>query len=374
MLQTEEFIAALISDGYSHVCAVPCSFATNLINALINESEIEYVAAASEAVACSVAAGLAMSGARPIVFAQSSGLTNMGSCITSLLKPYDIHFPIIVSWRSYKEGDSEIQHRHLASQLPALVGAYGYNWELLVSNDLTKTLQQLNRCNNEHIILVLEAGTFSEVELAPPYRLDLSQYPSRCEFLAFLNQRFAGSEYCFVGTTGHTAREMYTVMPQTKNFYMAGNMGGALSVGYGTYLAGNKTIICGGDAESVMHLGGMITSQLCQNPSASLLYILFDNESNKSTGGQYSYNQNIDYPALARSCGFSTPPPTITTLDGLSREIEKFGDTSTPQFLHVKCGYDDTTARPSANAIADSKNIFSLTGCPPQSPTAKDSR
>ncbi|MEH6589918.1 MAG: thiamine pyrophosphate-binding protein [Halioglobus sp.] len=372
MLQTEDFIATLIREGYSHVCAVPCSFATNLINALINESEIEYIASASEAVACSIATGLAMSGARPIVFAQSSGLTNMGSCITSLLKPYNIHFPIIVSWRSYQEGDSEIQHSHLASHLPALVEAYGYNWSLLESSDLTKTISQLNRCNSEHKILVLEAGTFSDVALAPAHQLDLRQYPSRCEYLAALNQYFAGSQCCFVGTTGHTAREMYTVMPETKNFYMAGNMGGALSVGYGSYLAGNQTIICGGDAESIMHLGGMITSQICQNPSGKLLYILFDNESNKSTGGQYSYNQNIDYPALAQSCGFPSTPKTISTLDGFFGEIEKFEDASNPQFLHVKCGYDDTTPRPPANAIIDSKNIFSLTGLQPTKSSPSD--
>ena len=41
---------------------------------------------------------------------------------------------------------------------------------------------------------------------------------------------------------------------------MAGNMGGALSVGLGAALGGKKVIICGGDAEFVMHLGGMTTA------------------------------------------------------------------------------------------------------------------
>ena len=67
-----------------------------------------------------MAAGLKMSGANPIVIVQSSGLTNMGSCITSLLKPYGVTFPIITSWRTYKDGDSEIQHQHLATELPKL--------------------------------------------------------------------------------------------------------------------------------------------------------------------------------------------------------------------------------------------------------------
>ena len=48
-----------------------------------------------------------MGGKKPIVIVQSSGLTNTVSRITSLLIPYEITFPIITSWRSYKEGDSE---------------------------------------------------------------------------------------------------------------------------------------------------------------------------------------------------------------------------------------------------------------------------
>ena len=38
---------------------------------------------------------------------------------------------------------------------------------------------------------------------------------------------------------------------------MAGNMGGALSLGFGAAMAGKKVIVCGGDAEFVMHMGGL---------------------------------------------------------------------------------------------------------------------
>ena len=114
MLNTDIFLNRLIIEGYTHLCVVPCSFAKNIINAIINSDKIEYIPSASEAVACSIAVGLKMSGAKPIVIVQSSGLTNMGSCITSLLKPYGVTFPIITSWRTYKDGDSEIQHQHLA--------------------------------------------------------------------------------------------------------------------------------------------------------------------------------------------------------------------------------------------------------------------
>ena len=89
-LNTKRFVNNLIENHYTHLCVVPCSFAKNIINESINNNNIEYFPAASEAVACSIAAGLKMAGKKPIVIIQSSGLTNMGSCITSLLKPYDV--------------------------------------------------------------------------------------------------------------------------------------------------------------------------------------------------------------------------------------------------------------------------------------------
>ena len=62
MINTGDFIEKLCNNGFTHLCVVPCSFAKNLINACINNSHrIAYVPCASEAVACSVAAGLRMS-------------------------------------------------------------------------------------------------------------------------------------------------------------------------------------------------------------------------------------------------------------------------------------------------------------------------
>ncbi|WP_262367797.1 thiamine pyrophosphate-binding protein, partial [Campylobacter concisus] len=126
-LDTRDFISRLIANGYTHLCVVPCSFIKYVINEAINNPNIEYVPCASEAVACSIASGLKMADKKPIVLVQSSGITNMGSCITSLLKPYNITFPILSSWRTYSDGDSEIQHEHLATGLPSLISTYGYN-------------------------------------------------------------------------------------------------------------------------------------------------------------------------------------------------------------------------------------------------------
>ena len=349
-LDTNSFVNELIAKGYTHLCVVPCSFAKNLINAVINNDQIEYIPCASEAVACSVASGLKMASKRPIVIVQSSGITNMGSCITSLLKPYGITFPMMVSWRSYKEGDSEIQHQHLATELPTLVSAYGYEYLILNNENLDNAITQIDICNHSNTICLLPKGSFSSVKLGKKHQLDLSNYTPRSNFLIKMNALFKDSETLFIGTTGNTAREMYSFMPDTNNFYMAGNMGGALSLGLGASLAGKKVIVCGGDAEFVMHMGGLTTAGR-YGKKINLTYILFDNEQNKSTGGQNSYQSHVDYINIAKNSNLETEDRVINTIEEFSLSITKLKEKSGLKFICVKCGLDDETPLPPLDIV-----------------------
>ena len=348
-LDTNSFVNRLISEGYTHLCVVPCSFAKNVINSVINNDDIEYVPCASEAVACSVAAGLRMSGKRPIVIVQSSGITNMGSCITSLLKPYNITIPMMVSWRTYKDGDSEIQHQHLATQLPTLVSAYGYEHTILDNENMENAISQINMCDKSETICLLPKGSFSKVDLKEEHQLDLSKYTPRSEFLIKMNSLFKDTETLFIGTTGNTAREMYSFMPDTHNFYMAGNMGGALSLGLGAALAGKKVVVCGGDAEFVMHMGGLTTTGRYQN--IDLTYILFDNEQNKSTGEQNTYQSHVDYINIAKSSSIDTIEKSIDTLNDFSNIMADIKNKHGLKFMCVKCGLDDETPRPPLDIV-----------------------
>lgn len=346
-LNTKNFINTLIQNHYTHLCVVPCSFAKNVINEATNNESIEYLPAASEAVACSIAAGLKMAGKKPIVIVQSSGLTNMASCITSLLKPYNVTFPIIASWRTYKDGDSEIQHQHLATELPTLINAYGYKHHILDNQDLDKAIAQINDCNKTHTICIIKKDSFDKVELHSEHRLDLSCYTPRSEFLIAMNQQFKDTNIVFIGTTGNTAREMYRFMPETNNFYMAGNMGGALSLGFGAAKAGKKVIVCGGDAEFVMHMGGLTTVGRDAN-NVDLTYILFDNGQNKSTGGQNTYQNHLDYNDIVRGAGFGIESNVITSVESFKIAVKNINGL---KFIHVKCGVDNETPRPPLNVV-----------------------
>jgi len=348
VLDSGDFVNKLIQNSYTHLCVVPCSFAKNIINEVINNNSIEYTPCASEAVACSMAAGLKMAGEKPLVIVQSSGLTNMGSCITSLLKPYEIRFPMLVSWRTYNEGDSEIQHKHLSTKLPDLINAYGYQYDVLNKKDISIAINQIEKCNDIDQICILEKETFSTVLLAEKYQLDLSKNIARSEFLKALNTKFSDHDVLFIGTTGNTSREMYSFMPDTDNFYLAGNMGGALSLGLGAAKAGKRVIVCGGDAEFVMHMGGL-TNVGRYSKQINLTYIVFDNESNKSTGGQNTYQQHIDYIGMAKSSNIVNTF-IANDVDSFSKVLNKvnYG----VNFIYVRCSYDAETPRPPMKVVA----------------------
>jgi len=288
-----------------------------------------------------------MAGKKPIVIVQSSGLTNMASCITSLLKPYDVTFPILTSWRTYKDGDSEIQHQHLATELPTLINAYGYKYHIFDNQDLDRAITQINNCNKTHTICVIKKDSFGKVGLYKKHQLDLSCYTPRSEFLIAMNQQFKGTNTLFIGTTGNAAREMYSFMPDTNNFYMAGNMGGALSLGFGAAKAGKKVIVCGGDAEFVMHMGGLTTTGRYAD-EVDLTYIMFDNEQNKSTGGQDTYQKHLDYISIAKASGFNVFNNTITSLKDFELGVKSSRGLN---FMCVKCDVDNETPRPPLSVV-----------------------
>jgi phosphonopyruvate decarboxylase len=348
-LDTVNFVNKLIDNGYTHLCVVSCSFAKNVINEVISNPKIQYIPSASEAVAVSIAAGLKMSGAKPIVIVQSSGLTNMGSNITSLLKPYGVTFPILTSWRTYKDGDSEIQHQHLATELPELIKAYGYEHTILDQDDLQSAINQIDKCDTSFTIGVIKKDTFTKVELNDEHKLNLSSYTPRSEFLIALNEKFNDTDTLFIGTTGNTAREMYSFMPDTDNFYMAGNMGGALSLGLGAAMTGKKVVVCGGDAEFVMHMGGLTT--VGRYKDLDLTYILFDNEQNKSTGGQNTYQSHVDYINIAKASNIQVEEKIITSLNNFSDIMTDIKKTSQVKFICVKCELDDETPRPPIEVV-----------------------
>ena len=143
---------------------------------------------------------------------------------------------------------------------------------------------------------------------------------------------------------------MYSFMPDTNNFYMAGNMGGALSLGLGAALANKKVVVCGGDAEFVMHMGGLTTAGRYKD-DIDLTYILFDNESNKSTGGQNTYQKHLNYINIAKASDLHVVEKVIDNMNDFDNTMKELKNKKALKFVCIKCGIDEETPRPPIDVV-----------------------
>lgn len=87
-------------EGYDFFVGVPCSFLKGFIKAMEADETTDFIPATREDVALSIAVGAYMTGKKPLVYIQSSGLGHLVNPITSLLTPYEIPIHILISLRS----------------------------------------------------------------------------------------------------------------------------------------------------------------------------------------------------------------------------------------------------------------------------------
>ena len=111
-----------------------------------------------------------------------------------------------------------------------------------------------------------------------------------------------------ISSTGYNSRELMYLrdkykFKKSKDFYMVGGMGHTSSVALGYSLSNNKKIICiDGDGSFLMHLGSIKTLGTFANKN--LKYILLNNNTHDSVGGQNTYTKNVDLEKLSKSLGF----------------------------------------------------------------------
>jgi phosphonopyruvate decarboxylase len=94
-------------------------------------------------------------------------------------------------------------------------------------------------------------------------------------------------------------------------------------------------------------MGGLTTAGRYAD-KVDLTYILFDNEQNKSTGGQNTYQGHIDYIDLAKGSGFYSGGDMIKTIDDFESTVK---DINGLKFICVKCDIDDETPRPPIDVV-----------------------
>ena len=104
-----------------------------------------------------------------------------------------------------------------------------------------------------------------------------------------------------------------------------------------------------------MHLGSIKTAGTFANNNFK--YILLNNNSHDSVGGQNTYANNIDFEKLSKSLGFKKFYK-IKNNKNLKKNIKRFLKGNSLNFLEVKVANSKIKNLPRPNDLIKIKNLF----------------
>ena len=140
-----------------------------------------------------------------------------------------------------------------------------------------------------------------------------------------------------ISTTGYISRELFRLSPDNKkknNFYVVGGMGHCSMIALGYSLYGNKKVIClDGDGSMLMHLGSIFT--IGQNAKNNFKYILLNNNSHESVGGQETYLNSLNLKNISKEFNFEKYY-LIKNRRELKSKLHNFLFSPKKSFLEVK--------------------------------------
>jgi sulfopyruvate decarboxylase alpha subunit len=121
---------------------VPCGEQKHIIYNLSHDPDILHIPATREAEAIGIAAGAYLSGKRPVVYMQNSGLFDSSNDIASLLIPYKIPVLLSVSWRGCP-GEDAPQHLVTGKATKSLLDSIEIPYEILEKDNIDHIMSNL---------------------------------------------------------------------------------------------------------------------------------------------------------------------------------------------------------------------------------------
>jgi len=363
VIGADDFLAPAREAGFDFFTGVPCSLLTPLINRVIGDKRLTYIAAASEGEAVGIAAGAWLAGHKTAVMCQNSGLGNTVNPLTSLNFPFRIPTLLIVTWRGEPGLADEPQHELMGEITPALLDVIRIPHRPFPScrEDVAKALAEADSVMERSglpFAFIMQKGNVASEPLkaapaaAPPHgrSVDLrngkNAPPSRMQTLECLSAEIPDAA-AVIATTGKCGRELFTIADRPQHFYQVGSMGCAAASGLGVALNVRRpVVVLDGDGAALMKMGALAT--IGAYAPGNLIHIVLDNGVYDSTGGQPTAAANVDFAAIAMACGYAGAS-SCDSLEGFAEALAQALSTPGPHLIHMRISIGSTTdlGRPS---------------------------
>ncbi|MCB2101080.1 MAG: phosphonopyruvate decarboxylase [Rhodobacterales bacterium] len=347
-MDASAFLGPAKAAGFDLFTGVPCSFLTPLMNGVLGDPGLRYVAAASEGEAVAIAAGAWLGGRGAVVMMQNSGLGNAVNPLTSLNDPFRIPVLLIVSWRGGPGLTDEPQHALMGRITPDLLDVMGIphapfpTTAEAVPAALDAAVKAM--ADERPFAFIVEKGALNDAPLdAHPVSArprgavqDLCRGGERMARFDALKTVKARQEWgqVMIATTGKCGRELFTLGDSPNQLYQVGSMGCAGPMGLGLALTTERPVlVIDGDGAVLMKMGALAT--IAAEAPPHLTHLVLDNGTYDSTGGQPTAAPGVDFAAAAVACGYAAGI-TCDDTQGLAYALAKALETEGPVLIHMR--------------------------------------
>ena len=362
MIKVIDLINLLKKNKTNFFTGVPDSVLKELSSYLKNKKN--HILASNEGAAVSIGIGNYLSTKKiPCIYMQNSGLSNALNPLISIAhkKVYSIPLILIIGWRGSPRINDEPQHNVKGKITEDLLRLLGIKYSILRSNkDLREFEKQIKyaKKNKSIVACLIEKET-----LEKSLKIDIKKdyYKLNKEFFLKTLLENIPKNSKIISSTGYNSRELLYLRNKYKfknseDFYMVGGMGHTASVALGYSLNRKKKIICiDGDGSFLMHLGSIKTAGSFADKNFK--YILLNNNSHDSVGGQTTYTNNINFEKLSNSLGFKKFY-LIKNKENIKKKINSFVGTNKSAFLEVKIANSKIKKLPRPEDLIKIKNQF----------------
>jgi sulfopyruvate decarboxylase subunit beta len=311
-------IEILKKNSVDYICTLPCEKIKSLLEMVTRD--FSHIPLTREEEGVGISAGIALSGKRPAMFIQSSGIGNMVNALLSLTKFYKLPLAAFVSQRGiYKEKIPA--QMPMGQRLPKILKGVGIPFTIVSTRGdfgiIEKKLSDVYKKNRVHAFLLnpsIFEGICDIMTLIPPscpisgrsvehdiqeIAPKLTRYELLKAIAPFLDSKVV------ICNLGFPSKELFHIKHQPSNFYMLGSMGMATPIGLGISIASDKdVIVIDGDGSLLMNPGTLATA--AHFAPSNLIILAVDNSSYGSTGDQPTLTGScVDLALLAKGFGIA---------------------------------------------------------------------
>lgn len=346
-LPAADFYDLLKENGMDFYTGVPDSLLKDFCAYVSDTAPAQnHVITANEGAAVGVATGYHLATRKfPIVYMQNSGFGNAVNPLLSLADPkvYSIPMLLLIGWRGEPGKKDEPQHLVQGKCMSSLLTDMNIQYEVLpdylegARSAIESAVHYLERRNGPYAFLV-KRQTFTKYGMK---KIEPNNYKLDREAALKVIVDNSKPFDVVVGTTGFLSRELYEYRAakghgHKHDFLCVGAMGHASAIAMGVALKKpSRQVLClDGDGAALMHMGTMAsigTNAGCAN----LKHVIINNGAHDSVGGQPTAGFKVDFPALAKACGYKTVL-LAQTGEEIASCVQKLRDLPGPAMLEIR--------------------------------------